>query len=78
MQTVEIKIKGQVDPDWSDSMAGLKITPTMDGNTLLSGRIRDQSALYGLLSHLSNLGLQLISVSSASTNHNGAGKGVKA
>ena len=77
MQTIEIKIKGDVDRDWSDSLAGLNITHISDGSSLLSGVVRDQSALYGLLFQLSNLGLQLISVSSASFNIIGTDKGVK-
>ena len=75
MQGIEIKIKGQIDQDWSDILAGLKITYAADGSTLLSGTIRDQSALYGLLFQLSNLGLQLVSLSSISLNNTGMGKG---
>ena len=78
MQTIEIKIKGHVDRDWSNSLADLQVTHVADGSSLLWGVVRDQSALYGLLFQLSNLGLQLISVSSASLNIIGADEGVKA
>jgi hypothetical protein len=80
MQQVEIRIKGQIDRDWSGWLGGLKITHTADGSTVLSGPVRDQAALYGLLSQLSNLGLQLISVSSESvvnTRGRQGGKDVK-
>ena len=63
---VEIRIKGQIDSKWSDWLGGVKITPTTDGETILTGQVSDQSALYGLLSSLSRLGLQLVSVSCAS------------
>ena len=77
MQNVEIHIRGKISQDWEDWFGGLKITHQTDGCTVLRGSVRDQSALYGLLSQLSNLGVQLISVSSESENNNGQGKEVK-
>ena len=65
MQQVEIRIKGQIDRDWSDWMSGLAITHTGEGETVLTGSVRDQAALYGLLARLSDLGLQLNSVTSS-------------
>ncbi len=72
---VEIRIKGQIDRDWTDWLGGLKIAFQPDGSTLLSGAIRDQAALYGLLSQLANLGLQLVSVSCATVDNAGDRKG---
>jgi hypothetical protein len=40
----------------------LTITLEEDGNTLLTGPIADQSALYGLLKKVRDLGLPLVSV----------------
>ena len=69
MQQIEIRIKGQIDRDWSDWMVGrLTITHTEQGETVLSGSVRDQAALYGLLSRLGDLGLQLNSVTSTGMN----------
>ena len=65
MQQIEIRIKGQIDENWSDWMGGLAITHTGQGETVLTGSVRDQAALYGLLSLLSDLGLQLNSVTCA-------------
>ena len=67
MEYVEIIIRGEIDEDWSDWLGNLAVCHTDDGNTLLSGYIRDQSALHGLLSALPNLGLQLLNVSSKRT-----------
>lgn len=76
MERIEIKIKGQVDRSWSDWLGNLKIDHTDNGNTLLSGIVRDQSALYGLLFQLSLLGIQLIYISSELIHNGGKGEEV--
>ncbi len=58
----EIKIKGHLDPRWSDWFAGLKLTYSNEEATLLSGPLPDQSALHGLLERIRDLNLTLISV----------------
>ncbi|MBE9508487.1 MAG: hypothetical protein IMY86_10600 [Chloroflexi bacterium] len=62
MQQVEIRVKGRIDEHWSDWFDGLTITHTDQDETVLTGSIVDQAALYGLLSKLRNLGLPLVSV----------------
>lgn len=64
MKQVEICFQGQIDRDWANRLYGLEITHTDDGNTVLSGLLRDQAALQGLLSQLFRMGIQIISVSS--------------
>jgi hypothetical protein len=61
MLSLEIRVKGQIDKSWSGDMGGLAITYT-DSETLLSGTVPDQAALYGILSRIADLGLDLISV----------------
>ena len=58
-QTYEIRLKGQIDESWFD---GFVFTHESDGTTTLTGGIIDQSALYGLLKRIRDLGLTLISV----------------
>ena len=65
MQQVEIRVKGQIDRDWSDWISDVTTTHTVKGETILAGSVQDQAALYGLLSRLSDLGLQLNSVTYA-------------
>lgn len=67
MLQVEIRIKGQIDEHWSAWFEGLTITHTTEGETLLSGELVDQAALYGLLAKVRDLGLPLQSVNSMKT-----------
>jgi len=58
----EIRVKGHLDPLWSDWFAGLEITQLDGDETLLSGLLADQSALHGVLKCIRDLNLTLISV----------------
>lgn len=57
----QICVRGHLDPAWADWFEGLVIDHAESGNTILRGPIADQSALYGILNKLSDLGLALIS-----------------
>ena len=63
----QIKIKGHVNYQWTDWFEGLTITLEENGDTLLTGIVIDQAALYGLLKRVRDLGLPLLSVNSAGT-----------
>jgi hypothetical protein len=58
----EIRVQGHLDLRWSDWFDGLTITPEQDGNTVLSGLVIDQAALYRLLRKVRDLGMTLLSV----------------
>lgn len=58
----QLRIKGLLDSSWSEWLGGLEIEPLENGETVLSGPIRDQSALHGLLNKIRDLGLPLIAV----------------
>ena len=60
-----ICIVGRVRNGWSDFMTKLKVIYREENNasiTELTGTVFDQPALYGLLCHIRDLGLALISV----------------
>ena len=58
----EIKIEGHLDPRWSEWFACLELTHLAENETLLSGSLPDQAALYGLLERVRDLNLKLVSV----------------
>ena len=68
MQRIEIVVKGLIDQRWSEWFSGFKITHAT-GRSILEGPVRDQAELRGILSHLADLGLDLISVNTISNSY---------
>ena len=58
----EIRIQGHLDHQWADWFGVLTVKLEDNGDTLLTGTVGDQSALYGLLKKVRDLGMPLISV----------------
>ena len=58
----EIRVHGHLAYDWAEWFDGLKITHTPGGETILTGQVRDQAELFGVLMKVRDLGLTLISV----------------
>lgn len=66
----KIRIKGHLDPQWTDWFEGLTITLEENGETLLTGLVVDQAALHGLLKRIRDLGMPLVSVCPVSSQEN--------
>ena len=62
MTNVEIRVRGRIDENWSEWFEGFEIAHLEEDETVLSGTVADQAAVYGLLARLRDLGLPLISV----------------
>jgi len=58
----QIRLKGHLSPQWIDWFGGMAITLEDNGDTLLTGMIADQAALFGLLKKVRDLGMPLRSV----------------
>ena len=58
----QVRIKGHLGREWTDWFEGLTIALEDNGDTLLTGLVVDQAALYGLLKKVRDLGLSLLSV----------------
>ena len=58
----EIRIEGRLQERWSEWFDGLAIRSDRDEETILTGRLPDQAALYGVLSRIHDLNLILVSV----------------
>ncbi len=62
VECYEIRVEGRLPGDWSDWFEGLEIHSGLPGESVLSGPIADQPALYGVLAKIRDLNLKLVSV----------------
>jgi hypothetical protein len=58
----QIRIEGHLGCQWTEWFEDLTITLEDNGDTLLTGPVVDQAALYGLLKKVRDLGVPLVSV----------------
>ena len=58
----QIRIKGHLGRQWTDWFGGLTITLEDNGDTLLTGSVVNQAALYGLLRKVRDVAMPLLSV----------------
>jgi len=66
---IKIEVKGHLDEKWKDWFDGMDIT--IEGeNTILSGNIKDESYLHGILNRIRDLNLKLLSVDTTDKNNN--------
>ncbi len=58
----QIRIKGHLGREWEGWFDGLTLTTLENSETLLTGPVADQAALYGLLRKVRDVGMPLLSV----------------
>jgi hypothetical protein len=64
-----IRVKGNLDPKWTDWFDGFMLTFPDKDETVLRGRVADQAALHGILNKINRLGLFLILVAQVEDDH---------
>jgi hypothetical protein len=60
--TYQIRVNGQLDPQWADWFGGMTIVCEAQGETVLTGPVANQATLFGLLARVRDLGLTLLAV----------------
>ena len=60
----KIKVQGLLDEKWKDWFGDMAISHEGD-NTILSGNVKDEALLHGILNRIRDLNLKLISVFTA-------------
>jgi hypothetical protein len=68
-ENIQIKIKGELDKQWEEYFKGMKISHESNA-TILTGNIKDEAQLHGILYMIRDLNLKLISVNPLSSNNN--------
>lgn len=63
MLAVEIVVIGRIDQEWREWLGGLAIIYAEPDQTVLTGILCDQAAVYGVIARLRDLGIPLSSVS---------------
>jgi hypothetical protein len=58
----QFRVRGILDPRWGAWFADLAIRSEANGDTTLYGLIPDQATLYGVISKLRDVGLDLLAV----------------
>ena len=62
MYHTEIRVKGTMNPGWSDWFQELTVHIGKDDETVLCGDLPDMAAVYGVISRLGSLVIKLVSV----------------
>jgi hypothetical protein len=58
---IKIEIEGHLNSTWKNWFDGMEIR-YVNNNTILSGNVKDESNLHGILNQIRDLNLKLISV----------------
>ena len=62
MDQYEIRIKGHIDKHWQYWFEGMNIDLHPGGETIITGDVKDQSSLHGMLNRIRDMGIVLVSV----------------
>lgn len=68
-RTAKIKFRGRLDKKWKECFEGLDISYEAE-DTILSGDIKDEAFMHGILNRIRDLNLRLISVQTSEDDPN--------
>lgn len=60
--TCRILVQQHLSAQWAEWFAGLQVQNLPTGEALLFGQLPDYAALYGVLTHMRDLGIKIVSV----------------
>jgi hypothetical protein len=58
--TYQMVVQGVLDSDWSLWNEGMRVTPSVEGVTRITGTARDQAEVFGILNLIRDLNLTLL------------------
>ncbi len=64
----KIKVKEHLDKKWMDRFEGMYISYEGE-NTILTGNLKDEAHIHGILNQIRDLNLKLISVNTTEEEH---------
>ena len=59
--TYELVLRGEISDHFQVLFDGMRVTRS-EGHTVLTGRVRDQAQLHGVIERIQELGIELVSV----------------
>lgn len=62
MYQTEIRVRGKINPKWSDWFGEMQMQENTCDETILCGKLPDMAAVYGVISRLGSLVIPLVSV----------------
>jgi hypothetical protein len=70
--TYQLVVRGELDDRFELVFTGMELSQ-VEGTTVMTGKVRDDAELYGLVERIAELGLELVSIQQVVGPANGAG-----
>lgn len=71
--TYQLVVRGELDTRFELVFTGMELSQ-VEGTTVMTGKVRDDAELYGLVERIAELGLELVSIQQVVSPANGEGR----
>ncbi len=71
--TYQLVVRGELDTRFELVFTGMELSQ-VEGTTVMTGKVRDDAELYGLVERIAELGLELVSIQQLVRPANGDGR----